>query len=244
MVVVILMSLFWMTEAISLAVIALIPLAFFPLFGILRGVDMGRAYFGDTASMFLGSLIAAAAVQYSNLHYRIAFRAILATGITSKKYEFANIKHCFICALFRNCHLTLFRAASFQHETQHVYTRLERNHSIGRYPDNNCISLNVYAATVILMVPIIEGILHQLRLHQAGCDTEKSSSSEMYKRHFGSQGQKARLRRALYLGASYAANIGGTGSLTESPPNLILKAFTEQFVSPKLIDMFGLLYYH
>lgn len=42
MVVVILMSLFWMTEAISLAV----PLAFFPLFGILRGVDMGRPYFG------------------------------------------------------------------------------------------------------------------------------------------------------------------------------------------------------
>ncbi|OQR66366.1 hypothetical protein BIW11_04993 [Tropilaelaps mercedesae] len=222
--VVLLMSLFWMTEIIPLAVTAFMPLVFFPLFDILRGNAMGKAYFGETVSMFLGSLIAATAVEYSNLHNRIALRSLLLVGVTPKRL-LAGIMA--VTAL-----LSMFISN---------------------------------AATAVLMVPIIEGILHQLRVEQPKSHSSKPNFDEAdntniemkrtslisilldelgelnnassIQKDAGSRGsvtisaesleQKAMLRRALYLGVCYAANIGGTGSLTGSPPNLVLKAFID-----------------
>jgi sodium-dependent dicarboxylate transporter 2/3/5 len=71
------MALFWMTEAVPLPVTALLPLVFFPLFGVASIADLGPAYANPVIFLFLGGFLIARAIEKWNLHRRLAF-AILA----------------------------------------------------------------------------------------------------------------------------------------------------------------------
>lgn len=48
-------ALYWITEALPLAVTALLPLSLFPLFGILSAEVVSKNYFNDTLFLLLGS---------------------------------------------------------------------------------------------------------------------------------------------------------------------------------------------
>uniref|UniRef100_A0A915E0T1 Solute carrier family 13 member 2 n=1 Tax=Ditylenchus dipsaci TaxID=166011 RepID=A0A915E0T1_9BILA len=82
--VVILMGFLWMTETLPLAVTGLIPLVFYPLFGIVTAKEVSREYFTDTNFIFMGSLIMAIAVEITNLHERVALRVLLFTGTSPR----------------------------------------------------------------------------------------------------------------------------------------------------------------
>ncbi|MEA3477886.1 MAG: anion permease, partial [Bacteroidota bacterium] len=58
-----LMAIWWITEAIPLAVTSLIPVALFPLLGIMDGKDTSSAYFNHVIFLFIGGFIIALAMQ-------------------------------------------------------------------------------------------------------------------------------------------------------------------------------------
>ncbi|KAG1683208.1 Solute carrier family 13 member 5 [Nymphon striatum] len=78
--VVLLMMIFWLTEAVPLAVTALIPVALFPFFGILGSEDVCKIYMKEIIMMLFGGLVIAIAIEHSNLHKRIALRVLLMVG--------------------------------------------------------------------------------------------------------------------------------------------------------------------
>lgn len=77
-----LMAIWWITEAIPLAVTALLPVALFPLFGVVDGKTISAMYFNHLIFLFIGGFLMAFAMERWNLHRRIALRILILFGIS------------------------------------------------------------------------------------------------------------------------------------------------------------------
>jgi len=75
-----LMAVWWATEAVPIAVTALLPLACFPLLGIASIQDTAAPYSNKVIYLFLGGFIVAFAMQRWNLHRRIALNVLQHVG--------------------------------------------------------------------------------------------------------------------------------------------------------------------
>ena len=78
----ILMAVWWITEAVPLAVTSLLPVALFPLFGIMDAKDVSATYFNDVIFLFMGGFMIALAMEKWNLHKRIALFLLSLTGVS------------------------------------------------------------------------------------------------------------------------------------------------------------------
>ncbi len=79
------MIIWWVTETVSIAVTALLPLILFPLLKIMPIADVGANYGSPIIFLFFGGFILALALEKVNLHRRIALNIIRLTGTTPNK---------------------------------------------------------------------------------------------------------------------------------------------------------------
>ncbi|WP_432546656.1 SLC13 family permease [Kineococcus sp. SYSU DK004] len=77
---VVLVAVWWMTEALPLAATALVPIVVFPLAGVVETGTATAAYGEPTVFLFLGGFAIALAMQRWNLHQRIALVTVRAIG--------------------------------------------------------------------------------------------------------------------------------------------------------------------
>lgn len=77
------MAVWWVTEAVPLAVTSLLPVVLFPLLGIMNGAAVSSTYFNHVIFLFIGGFIVALAMQRWNLHRRIAITVLnlFGTGV-------------------------------------------------------------------------------------------------------------------------------------------------------------------
>ena len=75
-----LMAVWWVTEALPLAATALLPLALFPITGVLEIADAAAPYASDLIFLFMGGFMLALAMQRWGLHRRIALQTVRVVG--------------------------------------------------------------------------------------------------------------------------------------------------------------------
>ena len=75
----------WITEAVSISVTALLPLLLFPLLDIMSIAAVGNNYGSPIIFLFFGGFVMALALEKVNLHRRIALNIIRITGTTPNK---------------------------------------------------------------------------------------------------------------------------------------------------------------
>jgi len=76
----VLMATWWATEAVPIAVTALLPIVSFPMLGIASIQDTASPYANKVIYLFLGGFIVAFAMQRWNLHRRIALNILQVAG--------------------------------------------------------------------------------------------------------------------------------------------------------------------
>ena len=76
----VLMATWWITEAVPLAATALLPIALFPLFGIMPAKAVTASYGDPNIYLFAGGFFIAMAMQKWGLHERIALNIVKRTG--------------------------------------------------------------------------------------------------------------------------------------------------------------------
>jgi solute carrier family 13 (sodium-dependent dicarboxylate transporter), member 2/3/5 len=78
-------AIWWITEAVHLAVASLLPLVLFPLLGIMSMSETAREYTDQVIFLFVGGFILAFAMEKWGLHKRIALKILLHTGTSSSR---------------------------------------------------------------------------------------------------------------------------------------------------------------
>ncbi|MFT5022107.1 MAG: sodium-dependent dicarboxylate transporter 2/3/5 [Colwellia sp.] len=79
------MVIWWISEAVSISVTALLPLLLFPLLDIMPIAEVGNNYGSPIIFLFFGGFVMALALEKVNLHRRIALNIIKITGTTPNK---------------------------------------------------------------------------------------------------------------------------------------------------------------
>ncbi|MBT8239014.1 MAG: DASS family sodium-coupled anion symporter, partial [Croceitalea sp.] len=79
------MLIWWISEAVSISVTALLPLLLFPLLKIVPIAEVGANYGSPIVFLFFGGFVMALALEKVNLHKRIALNIIRLTGTTPNK---------------------------------------------------------------------------------------------------------------------------------------------------------------
>ena len=80
-----LMAVWWMTEALPISATALVPMALFPLLGILDAGSTAVNYGHNYVLMLLGGFFIAKGIELHNLHRRIALGLIRLTGTSRRR---------------------------------------------------------------------------------------------------------------------------------------------------------------
>lgn len=79
------MIIWWITEAVSISVTALLPLVLFPLLKVMPMNTVGANYGSSIVFLFFGGFVLALALEKVNLHKRIALNIVKRTGTTPNK---------------------------------------------------------------------------------------------------------------------------------------------------------------
>ncbi|XP_028412333.1 solute carrier family 13 member 5-like isoform X2 [Dendronephthya gigantea] len=208
------MAIYWTTESCSLAVTSLLPLLLFPILGVVKAKEISTPYFSDTNVLFVGGMMLAVAVEQWNLHKRIALKILLLIGTQPRRLLLG-----FMCP-------TAF---------------------LSMWVSNT--------ATTAMMVPIAQAVLGEIReikkidvaksetdgkgeviansehVEMAVMDEKPSTTRSISTVKLSSAPEDQAFRdlcKATMLSIAYAANVGGTATLTGTGTNLVFVGQTEE----------------
>ncbi|NXY60695.1 S13A1 protein, partial [Callaeas wilsoni] len=237
-------AIFWLTEALPLAVSALLPAFMFPLFGIMGSKEVAAAYFKDFHLLLIGVICLATSIEKWNLHKRVALKMVMLVGVNPAWLTLGFMVSCaFLSMWLSNTSAAamvmpiveavaqqIIRAEAEVDELEmscsngSINPALELDENIGEYenPDwkEKEKQVNGYNNNVGSSVCTVEKENEKGKEQQNIPPTEAERKSRMDK--------YSGIFKVMCLCVAYSATIGGLTTITGTSTNLI---FTEHFNS-------------
>ncbi|KAF1423508.1 Solute carrier family 13 member 2, partial [Spheniscus magellanicus] len=241
--VIIVMALFWCTEALPLAVTALFPVLLFPLMNIMDSTTVCREYLKDTNMLFIGGLLMAIAIENWHLHKRVALRVLLITGVRPALLLMGfMIVTAFLSMWISNTATTAMMVPIAQAVLEQLHRSEMESSTAGQASEkiNKAFELQEESTKPDSSKETEEkgewvmGVLHfgimeddlmpsSLSLHHV------LTVEEDRKRNENLQEEKhKKLCKGMSLCICYSASIGGIATLTGTTPNLVLQGQVDE----------------
>ncbi|KAM9320842.1 solute carrier family 13 member 2 [Gastrophryne carolinensis] len=244
--VIILMALFWCTEAIPLSVTALFPVVLFPMMGIMDSTAVCSQYLKDNNMLFIGGIVVAISVERWNLHKRIALRVLLLIGVKPALLLLGfMLVTAFLSMWISNTATTSMMIPIAQAVLEQLYTseeKLEETSSVTG-SNNNESQVNGKVNLAFEEQPTDKqqnGHIYQnMEMQenpQKDSDLIKQEKPSVTAVEIAPEDDKwkeerqalrlqkhLKLCKGMSLSVAYAASIGGIATLTGTTPNLVMK---------------------
>uniref|UniRef100_A0A8C1WER2 Solute carrier family 13 member 3 n=1 Tax=Cyprinus carpio TaxID=7962 RepID=A0A8C1WER2_CYPCA len=195
--VVLLMAVYWCTEALPLAVTAMLPVCLFPTMGILPSKKVCPQYFLETNFLFLSGLVMASAIEEWGLHRRIALKVLKIVGVKPAWLILGMmITSSFLSMWLSNTATTAMMLPIANAILESLFGNLEtlkENCKDKSDPEGGCGEVHVVCVTNHLIILLNNKAEYQMKVW-----------------------------KGFLISIPYAASIGGTATLTGTAPNLIL----------------------
>ncbi|NWY29023.1 S13A1 protein, partial [Pheucticus melanocephalus] len=237
-------AIFWLTEALPLAVSALLPAFMFPLFGIMGSKQVASAYFKDFHLLLIGVICLATSIEKWNLHKRVALKMVMLVGVNPAWLMLGFMVSCaFLSMWLSNTSAAamvmpiveavaqqIIRAEAEADELEmscsngSINPALELDENIGEHesPDwkEKEKPVNGYNNNVESTVCTVE------KENEKGNEQQNLPPAEAQRQ--GRKDKYSGIFKVMCLCVAYSATIGGLTTITGTSTNLI---FTEHFNS-------------
>ncbi|CAF1490892.1 unnamed protein product [Rotaria magnacalcarata] len=246
--IVLLLTVYYVSEAIPYAVTSLLPLAFFPMTGILPGEQICLNYFKDITTLFVGSMILACTMEHVQLHRRLALLVLSIVG-SSTKWSMAGLMcvTAFLSMWISNSAATSIMipaAVAIIDEVENYHKNIQQQQQtseIERPPgDTTAEDKIVISGTKPIM---LEEHTNQspsqdnLSISHSDCmiDCNPSGNQSVVEldastnNSLTSQADYRQLKSGFLISVAYSSGIGGLVTLVGTGTNIFTKGFVDQY---------------
>ncbi|XP_025086038.1 solute carrier family 13 member 2-like isoform X1 [Pomacea canaliculata] len=213
-----LMAVYWLTEALPLPVTALLPVVLFPLLGVMPVAAVCKNYIKDASMFGIGGLTFAIAIESSNLHKRIALRILLLMGSDPMWLMLGFMLPTWFMSMWvSNTSSTALMIPVVTAVLDQLKDTRFQSTPPSAEINANVISLLKEEESDKKIQPL-KGHDDAVHLPKDGTGNAPTPMSLV-----ASPARYKRICKGMSLCIAYAANIGGTGSLSGTSPNLIMQ---------------------
>uniref|UniRef100_H2Y7R5 Citrate transporter-like domain-containing protein n=1 Tax=Ciona savignyi TaxID=51511 RepID=H2Y7R5_CIOSA len=214
----IIMAVYWTTEACPLAVTSLLPIVLFPMLGVLDADSVSMAYTRQLNFLFMGGLMVAVAIEEWNLHRRIALKILMLIGA---RPCWVLLGFMMVTALLSMWISNTATTAMMVPIAVAVYDQMSDVTTVKtKNPEEVDEEAGLNGPTHKWCSEVQDQTDTQNVTNNRNDEVVDPSAcvSDVHTTH----SKEKNLRKAMLLCVSYAANIGGFATLIGTPANLIL----------------------
>ncbi|XP_021049301.1 solute carrier family 13 member 3 [Mus pahari] len=231
--VILLMAVYWCTEALPLSVTALLPIILFPFMGILPSSKVCPQYFLDTNFLFLSGLIMASAIEEWNLHRRIALKVLMLVGVQPARLILGMmVTTSFLSMWLSNTASTAMMLPIASAILKSLFGQREARKDLPREDNESTAAVR---GNGLRTVPTEM----QFLASSEGGHTEDAEAPLELPDDTKEEEHRRNIWKGFLISIPYSASIGGTATLTGTAPNLILLGQLKSFFPQCDVVNFG-----